>query len=42
MAHLPNDFQTRYNYQHEKIRKEMYEQMERENFKNEIVNEIMS
>lgn len=42
MAHLPNDLQTRYNYQREKIRKETYEKMERENFKKEIVNEIMS
>ena len=42
MEHLPNDLQTRYNYQTEKIRKEMYERIERENFKNEIINEIMS
>lgn len=42
MAHLPNDLQTRYNYQYEKIRKEMYEKIERENFKKEIINEIMS
>lgn len=42
MAHLPNDLQTRYNYQTEKIRKEMYERYEREQFKKEIINEIMS
>lgn len=42
MEHLPNDLQTRYNYQAEKIRKEMYERIERENFKKEIINEIMS
>lgn len=42
MAHLPNDLQTRYNYQREKIRKETYEKMEREKLKKEIVNEMMS
>ncbi len=42
MEHLPNDLQTRYNYQTEKNRKEMYERLERENFKKEIINEIMS